>query len=332
MRNNGALLLIIAMMIPALMVSGCATEEKLPETLYGRDVFEPLDFSMARYDLTINDSGDVSHRPFIVTSAIEDEDGDRLTSVEIMGESSTKADVWIGRQREKTLKVIMTDIRRTLMRTGEVSLSFNVTTMDRAWNTLSDEYKLVGTMDVKTPAGDFKGCSVYGASKTMTYGGEQSQVNVFYVMHPSVPVPVKYEVNGASSSETYELQSYYGRKDKDSSPERAIQSYFEYLDAGEFDRAADMLVKKDGGQYKPLDVESRGQMRENMGNSYGKNGEKVSMQYVLVEKVSPELSTGADIIEAHWVSVQYSSEPIKVYNIDGNFNMIRIKGKWYLIA
>ncbi|WP_230739771.1 hypothetical protein [Methanooceanicella nereidis] len=327
------IILTVIVLAAILSVSGCAGEKKLGEVLYGKDVFEPSGFSMARYTLTVNESGDITQKPLMVLTGMHETDGDRLSTIELIENGSSRTDIWLNKPRTMTNKMVISDVRKNLMKIDEISVPFNLTVMDTAWNTLEAEYRFIQNVDVTTPAGSFKDCSMYGASKTMRYGDKEYTVNVFYIMHPSCPVPVKYEVDSAQGSEVYELQSVYGPDDINSSPERAVQSYFDDLDAGDFKKAADLVVMSDsGGKYVPLDKAGRDQLSMNMANTYGEKGEKMHVQYVYVDEVTMSDISGTTIATVHWSSSQYERYPIKVYNIEGYFKLALLDDRWYIIA
>ena len=325
-------LIFLSIMVMAAAVSGCAGNDKPAigeEKIMGKHIFDPSKFSMAKYEISYNYSGNMTHRPFLVFGHAGENDGDRLTSVEIISDGSSRSDAWLSKSRDRTNKVIVTDARKDLMNRGEISPGFNFTVMDSAWNALETEYKLLGRNDIEVGAGQYDDCYVYGAVKTLTYGGAETSVNVLYYLHPSCAVPVKYVVMGPEMSNTYELQSVYGPEDRDSAPERTVQTYFELLDAGDFESAGKFLVKEESrGNFKPISADDQQLLKDNMGRTYGASGEKMTVQFVFTDSMTPIAFNGQEYAQVHWFSTQYETNPVKVYNIEGTFDLAKVGGNW----
>lgn len=330
MKRDFIYIAVITGLMAMVLVSGCIGEKQSGSILYGKDVFDPQKFSMARYDLSVNEGDNVTHMPFIIIASTGEADGDRLTSIEISSDGPARTDAWISSGRDKTNKVVTYEVQERRIWARDVTPGFNFTTADHAWNSLETQYSLAGSANVSTPAGQYNGCSIYKASKSLGYGTDVMDIEVLYYMHPSSPVPVKYEVNSPLSSVTYTLQSVYGPEDRDSSPERTIETYFECLDKGDFNGAADMLVTEKDSIFTPLSWQDRQRFIANMSQSYGNSAERPLTVYsVYTDSVT--YPSEEDRAQAHWVSLQYRYDPLEVYSIDYTSNMAKVKGNWRII-
>jgi len=84
----------------------------------------------------------------------------------------------------------------------------------------------------------------------------------------------------------------------------------------------------------PMDPEEIAGLTSNMTNTYGTNGEKTGIQYVMTDSVSPIDDIGGfNAIIANWHSVQYDrSSGGQVYSINGTFNMVDDGGEWKIVV
>jgi hypothetical protein len=317
----------------ALIVSGCAGPRTYGSTLSGRDIFDPGTFSMARYSVVVNESGNVTNEGLIVTSYPYEKEGDRLTSVALTGDGSVRADAWLLRGR--TDRVMMSAIDGPAVQVSGGSPTFNMTVFDRAWNSLDSAYTLVGRANVTNHAGQFDEAYVYAADRMMVFGSESTSFQALYFMHPSCPVPVMYMVNYPGGSAVYELESVYGPKDKDSTPERALQTMFDLLDRGDYDAAAWYWVEydPDAGRFRPLDRQTYGEFLADISPVYGEAGEAMGVQYVLARSVAPAtVAGGHDAAIVEYVSPHYDPALLNAYGMAGNFSMVKVNGGWRFIA
>jgi hypothetical protein len=325
---------VAAIIAAALVVSGCTGANRAGnDMMNGADVFNPKSFSMATYVVAHNDSGTLSMSDLIVTAFPGEESGDRLTSVNIAGNYSTRADVWLAMDGSKTEKVLMSDANLTDAMVSGGSPMINITVVDTAWNTLDSSYSLIGRANVSVPAGDFTGCYVYSANKTLSYESKPVTIQVYYFMHPSVSVPVMYAVYRAEGPVMYELTTFYGSSDHDSSPERVIQTYFDYIDQGRYDAASRYIVSYDetSGKFKPLDRDTYDEFATSMEKTY--TNESMHLQYVYTASVKPMNDyKGYTVATADFSSLHYSTATLTAYPIGGSFNFVNLGGQWRIIA
>jgi hypothetical protein len=322
-------ILILIALTAIVSMAGCAAPaQEHKDTLTGKDVFNPSTFSMATY-IT---EGNQSTGQLKLLSYTGEEDGDRLASVEVADGVSRRMDVWLDRARDSVNKATMTVIDQSGMQVVEMPEAFNMTTMDRTWNTPGATYAYYGNDTAIVPAGKYANCSVYYGEKHIQFEGGSLNLTVVYYMHPSSPVPVLYMVKSTDGIITYALQSVYGPDDIDSSPERAAQSYFDRIGTGDYAKAARLLVKAEGSSLKPMDRASIAEMEKNMEQTYGEAGEKMGIQYVITDAPrSTGTIGGHEAVTMHWSSIHYSRTPGQVYSIDGSFNMVN-DGGWKIIV
>lgn len=334
MKRTILSLILLAAIIIAASVMGCtAPEQKTKDTLYGKEIFDPAKFSMAQY--AIGESASTGAIALMtVLSSPHEAGGDRLSSIEISGNKSTRLDVWLDKKHDRINDIQVTAITGRSMQKAHPTLTYNMTVLDRSWNSLESQYVFNGYDNVTTPAGTFENCSVYYGIKSIDSGGQVTNLSVYYYMHQSSPVPVMYVIESPNDSIIYLLTGVYGPNDIDSSPERTAQSYFDRLGTGDYLQASRLLVTYDSSGIHGLDRQSVLQLSDNMGQTYGKTGNKTTIQYVYVDSVTKpiEQTPGYDTVLAHWTSVQYDTNEGLVYSIDGNFKMINDKGKWRIVV
>lgn len=330
-RKDITFVLTLIAVAAILSMAGCtapATRDKT--TLSGKDIFDPSKFSMATYLMATSDNQ--STGLFTVLAYPGEEDGDRLSSVLVSGNTSSRMDVWLNRSNEGINNATMTLVDGSGMQTVAMPKALNMTTMDDTWNSPGSTYAYYGTDSVTVPAGTYENCTIYYGTKHIQYMELSLDVEVMYYMHESSPVPVFYMVKTEDGSVVYALRSVYGPGDIDSTPERAVQSYFDRIGSGEYTRAARLLVKADGTSLKPMDSASIAGMAKNMSATYGTAGEKMAVQYVLIDNmISAGTIGGHDAITVHWSSIHYSRTPGEVYYIEGMFNMADDSG-WKIIV
>lgn len=338
MERKGKIVVYLTLLVAvaaAVTVAGCTGSKTESSTLSGKDIFDPAKFSLAKYDVTLNVTGNVSHRQFLVLTSQNEKDGDRITSEEIDGSSSVRTDVWINRERTVTPNVVITAINSTnIMVTGGYP-PFNMTTADKAWNPLEATYTLTGKASVETPAGKYENCSVYQTDRQLGYGDTFVTTRVTYYIHPSEPVPVRYVIEMPSAAYEYDLAGAYGPNDRDSTPERVIQAFFSSLEQGDTDSAASYVVTYDGAEakYKPLAGSSYQDFLQGAGVTYGNSTGAMHVQYVLTAGTTPaERTGGKEVVTARWSSVQYQYEPLYAYDLEGSFNVVNIGGHWKLVG
>jgi hypothetical protein len=330
-------LLAAALVITAVAVAiaGCSGGSKDSSMLSGADIFDPHRFSMATYDVTLTRGDNVSHQGFIVMANTSGKEGDVLTSISFHDNVSARADTLISRNGKKTLNVLISDINESSLQFSGGSPLFNMTLLDQAWNSLDENYKLWGTANVTVPAGTFADCSVYGGSKSVVFGGESSQVQVFYYMHPSSAVPVMYEVNGTAGLYVYRLKHVYELGDIAGTPERVVQSFFDDLDNGRLDEAFKCLTTYDqnSGRYKAPDDSTYREFLANMNRTYRTGDESYRVQFVNVSPSQPVTSQLGDNIRlVPWDSIHYQVGTLSVYRLSGSFYVAEIGGQWRIIV
>lgn len=326
---------VVAIIAMAAALSGCTGTKGDQTSISGKDLFDPAKFSMARYNVTAESGGIVSHSDMIITTAMQDISGDRLTTVEFTENFSLRTDVWINRDRTLSTSVRITDINTSNLQISGGEPTFNMTVADRSWNTLETEYGFVGLRDILTGAGSFTNCTVYENTKKLYYGQSVREIKVDYYIHPSSPVPVKYIVSSPDASYTYELQSVYRQGDHDSTPERVIQSYFESLDSRDFDTASKYLVKYDDSseRFLPINKETYSSFYTNMNETYGDGGDNMKVLYVYTREARPGMPVnGQDVVSVKWASVHYQNKELYAYYLDGHFNVTKTGSNWRIIA
>lgn len=323
--------LVLIVLAAIVSMAGCtapATDHKT--TLSGKDVFDPTKFSMATYAIVT--SGNQSTGLLTLLAYPGEKDGDRLVSVAVAGNVSSRMDTWLNRSHEGVNNATMTLIDDGGMQTVAMPKAFNMTTMDQTWNTPGSEYAYYGSDSATVPAGEYNNCSVYYGTKNIQYMGSTLNLEIIYYMHPSSPVPVFYLVKSPDGVVAYALRSVYGPDDVDSTPERTVQSYFDRISSGEYTRAARLLVTADGSMLKPLDRTTIVGMEENMSRTYGTAGETMAVQYVITDTPrSTGTIGGHNAVAVHWGSIHYTRSPGEVYYIDGTFNMVD-DGGWKIIV
>jgi hypothetical protein len=331
MKKAITYLIILIALTATLSIAGCAApNSKDNTTLVGKDVFDPSKFSMATYLMATSDNQ--STGLFTVLAYPGEEDGDRLSSVIVSGNVSSRMDVWLNRSHEGVNNATMTLVDSGDMQTVAMPKALDMTTMDDTWNSPGSTYTYYGTDSVTVPAGTYENCTIYYGTKHIQYMGASLDVEVMYYMHESSPVPIFYMVKTQDGSVAYALRSVYGPGDIDSTPERTVQSYFDRIGSGEYTRAARLLVKAEGSNLKPLDSASIAGMGKNMSLTYGTAGEKMAVQYVLIDSMrSAGIIGDRDAIIVHWSSIHYSRSPGEVYYIEGTFNMAD-DGGWKIIV
>ena len=334
-RNLRILAAFVFIVVIAAAVAGCSGTAGDGNTLSGRDIFDPQRFSMAVYNVSTDDGGSVSWHDFRLITHPGEPEGDRLTSVSSEDNVSTRADAMISADRRKTVSVLITGINGTAVQINGGQLSFNLTTLDDAWNSLDDAYAQAGTANVSTPAGKFDGCTVYAGNKTLYFGGASSDIRILYYMHPSSPVPVLYTVESPAGLSTYTLQSVYLPGDKDSTPERLIQAFFDDLDNGRPESAFDCLVTYDAvhGRFVPPDDATYRLFLENMNRTYGLGDESYRVQYVDTGAPGPGVTQAGHATPlVPWSSVHYLVGNLYAYRLSGSFYMVDLDGHWKIIV
>jgi hypothetical protein len=145
--------LILITLAVVVSMAGCtapATDHKT--TLVGKDVFDPSKFSMATYTLA---AGGIENIGLLTVLGYPGEkDGDRLSSVSVAGNVSSRMDVWLDRKHEEVNNATMTIIDDGGMQTMALPKALNMTTMDQTWNTPGSTYAYYGTDSVTVPAGE----------------------------------------------------------------------------------------------------------------------------------------------------------------------------------
>lgn len=336
MKNKNLILtiLIIAAIAAIVSISGCtAPAQETKNTISGKDLFDPLKFSMATYVQASNFDNNTTQ--FIILTYPREADGNRLSSIMISGKDSMRGDVWINKSGDHTNKVVVTDISSQSINSQTLHLPYNLTEIDQAWNTIETQYTLVGNDTVMVPAGIFDNCSVYATKKTLLSGDTPVNVTIYYYLHPSVPVPVSYVVVYPSSeSIVYGLQSVYGPNDVDSTPERVVQSYMDLLNESQYTQAAQLLVKADkDGSIHHLGRQDVLTLNNNMAQTYGEKGGKMIVQYVSVDSVQKIKDIdGHTAASAHWTSVQYMPSSGIALLIDKTSTVVDVNGHWKIVA
>ncbi|HEY3422400.1 MAG TPA: hypothetical protein VGK13_04515 [Methanocellaceae archaeon] len=335
MKNDHIILtiLIIAAIAAVVSISGCtAPAQETKNTISGKDIFDPAKFSMATYLEASNIDNNTTQ--FIVLAYPKEAGGNRLSSIVLSGEGSMRGDIWINKSGDHTNKIIVTDITQQAIHSQTLTLPYNLTMIDQAWNTIETEYVQVGFDNVQVPAGQFDNCTVYGTKKTIMSGGTPIDITVFYYLHPSVPVPVSYVVTYPSGSVIYGLESVYGPNDVDSTPERVIQSYLDLLNESQYTQAAQLLVKVDGdGNIHHLSRQDVLKLNDNMVQTYGEKGGKMIVQYVSVDTVQKTDDVdGHTAASAHWTSVQYLPSSGMALLIDKTSTVVDVDGHWKIVA
>ncbi len=331
-KDKIVMIILFAALVAITLTAGCTAPAQNKDTLYGKDIFNPSQFSMATYMAGIAGNQN-SSMELMVLSSLDETDGDRLTTIAIGGDNSSRMDVWLNRSREGINKALITAISSNSIQSASPSASFNVTSMDQTWNTPGSVYKLTGHDSVTVPAGTFDNCSVYTSVKSIQYQNQSVNLSVSYYMHPSSPVPVLYAVQMSGDTLVYALNSFYLPGDDSSTPERTIQSYFDRLGTGDYYTAAHLLTTTDGKQLKDLNSTAVNSLASNMTGTYGKTGEKMAVQYVMTDTVQPVAQVaGHDAVVANWHSIHYDRASGQVYSIEGTFNMVNDGGDWKIIV
>jgi hypothetical protein len=329
------LIALVTIAVATVMIAGCTGPSQSGSQLSGGDIFDPQRFSMAVYNVTMDDGVNVTWQDLLVITHAGEPEGDRLTSVSFQKKGSTRADSMISADGRKTVSVLITSINDTDVQINGGQLAFNMTVLDDAWNSLDDVYGLTGTANVTTPAGQFDGCNVYDARKTLYFGNVPSDILISYYMHPSSPVPVMYTVQGPSGKYTYTLQSVYLPGDRDSTPERVIQAFFDDLDNDRPDSAFDYLVTYDAvnGKFVSPDDATYRQYIENMNRTYGLGDESFRVQYVHTGALMPGVTqAGYNTPVVPWTSVHYQVGILYAYHLEGSFYMVDLDGHWRIIV
>lgn len=311
-------------------LAGCtAPAGEAGTTLSGKDVFDPDAFSMATYAVL---AGENETGLLTVLAYPGEKDGDRLSSVIVTANASSRMDAWLDRSHRGINNATMTLVDGEGLQTVTMPEALNMTTIDEAWNTPGSTYAYQGKDSVTVPAGSYDNCSIYYGKKRIQYLDSYLDIEVLYYMHPDSPVPVFYMVRSSDGVVAYALRSAYGPDDVDSTPERAVQCYFDRIGSGEFTKAARLLVTQSGSTLQSLDRASVAGMAENMSRTYGTAGEKMAVQYVVVDAVTPaDPAGGHERADVHWTSVHVSRAPGQVYYIDGTFGMVD-DGGWKIIV
>ncbi len=335
MKNNNIILmiLIIAAIAAMIFISGCtAPAQETKTTILGKDLFDPVKFSMATYLQASNIDNNTSQ--LLVLAYPKEANGNRLSSIVISGQGSMRGDVWISKSGDHTNKVIITDVTPQAINSQTLNLSYNLTVIDQAWNTIETAYVLVGHDNVTVPAGKFDNCTVYGTKKTLMSGDTPVNVTVFYYLSPSVPVPVSYAINYPSEIIVYGLESVYGPNDVDSTPERVIQSYMDLLNESQYTQAAQLLVKVDNdGNIHHLSRQDVLRLNDNMAQTYGDKGGKMIVQYVSVDSVQRADDVDGNVAaSAHWKSIQYQPSNGMALLIDKTSKVVDVNGHWKIVA
>lgn len=334
-RNTFLMAALVALVMIAVAIAGCSGTTQQGSTLSGRDIFNPQRFSMAVYNVTLDDGGSVSWHDFQVITHPGEPEGDRLTSVSFQKNGSMRADTMISADSRKTESVLITSINGTNVQINGGQLSFNMTVLDDAWNSLDDVYQMAGTGNITTPAGRFDGCDIYGGNKTLYFGNATSDIRVLYYMHPSSPVPVMYTIEGPTGLCTYTLQAVYLPGDNDSTPLRAIQTFFDDLDNGRIESAFSYLVAYDAvnGRFVSPDEVTYRQYLENMNRTYRLGDEGFRVQYVYAGAPEPGVTqAGYSTPVVPWGSVHYQVGNMYAYRLDGSFYMVDLDGHWRIIV
>lgn len=334
MSHKSLLIMTVLLAVLCAAVAGCTGTKKdgYGSALSGRDVFDPGQFGMATYVVTLSGA---DHGTFAVIAHPGEPDGDRLTSVSHDGNASKRADVAFSRDGRKTASVLISSVNGSELQYGGGSPTFNVTTVDEAWNSLDDTYTKAGTANVTTPSGTYDGCTVYRSNKTVYMGGDVWAIGVSYYMYPQVPVPVMYTVDGPAGTYAYGLKSLYNASDTGSTPERAVQSFFDDLDSGQLDDAFNRLVTYDRstGRYVPPDNSTYRQFLDNQSRTYGLGADGYRVQYVEVTAVTPFSDVNGDERAlVQWDSVHYQLSTMSAYLMRGGFYAKEIEGQWRIIV
>jgi hypothetical protein len=335
MSRNALLAAALVITAVAVAIAGCSCGSKNSGMLSGADIFDPQEFSMAIYDVTLAAGDNLSHQSFIVVSNTSGKDGDVLTSIAFRDNVSTRADTLISHDGTRTLNVLISDINDNTLQFSGGSPMFNMTVYDKAWNTLDDLYGPAGSANVTVPAGIFEGCKIYGSNKTLVFGSESAAVQVFYYMHPSSPVPVMYEVKSPTDTYTYRLKHVYLPGDVAGTPERVVQSFFDDLDNGRLDEAFKCLVTYDQnrGRFIAPDDSTYRQFLTNMSRTYQTGDESYRVQFVDVRAVVPVISLQSDnMCLVQWESIHYQVGTLSVYRMSGSFDVTEIGGQWRIIV
>jgi hypothetical protein len=324
-------ILILAALAVIVSAAGCtAPAQENKDILNGKDVFDPSKFSMAVYSIVLDGSQNAG--TFTVLSYPGEDHGNRLTSVEVSGNSSRRMDVWLNRSGEGVNRGMITVIDSSGMQMVDTTNEINMTTIDGTWNTPGSRYTYYCQDTATVPAGVYENCSVYYGIKTIRFNESTTDLTVLFYLHPSSPVPVLFMVKTPDGVAAYALNGVYGPGDVNGSPERAIQSYFDRIGSGDYLKASRLLVKTEGSSFKPMDRGSITEMENNMAQTYGRSGEKMAIQYVITDSITPMgIIGGHEAVAAHWISIQYSRTPGEIYIIDGTFDMVN-DGGWKIIV
>jgi hypothetical protein len=331
-KRSTSIILILAALAVIVITAGCTAPAQNKDILSGKDIFNPSKFSMATYMMGTTASTDLIGE-LVVVSYPGEKAGDRLASILITPSTSTRMDVWLNKTREGINKEIVTAIDNASVQVASPTAGFNMTTIDQTWNTPGSTYHLYGNESVTVPAGAYENCSVYYGVKSVVLDNETLNMSVLYYMHPSSPVPVLYVVNFEGGSLVYALGSVYMPGDIDSSPERAVQSYFDRLESGDYLKASRLILTSSGSTFKPMTKDGIDRMSSNMEQTFGKDGGLTSIQYVIVDSVQSigDLN-GYEAVTARWHSVQYTPSTGQIYSINDTFNMVNDNGGWKIIA
>ncbi len=327
---------LVAIAAIAMTIAGCSGTTGQGSTLSGGDIFDPQRFSMAVYNVTMDNGVDVSYQDLQMITHPGEPEGDRLTSVSFQKNDSTRADAMISADGLKTVSMLITTINQSNVQINGGQPAFNMTIIDDAWNSLDDVYKLAGTDNVSTPAGRYDGCNVYGSKKKLYFDNESQDIEVLYYMHPSSPVPVKYTIRGPSGLYTYTLQSVYQPGDMDSTPQRVVQAFFDDLDNGRPASAFNYLVTYDAvsGRFVSPDDATYREFLDNMNRTYGLGDESFRVQYVKAGVPGQSVTTlaGHQTPLVAWTSVHYQVGIMYAYRLNGSFYMVDLDGHWRIIV
>lgn len=334
MSRKTLLMAAVAIAMAAVMIAGCTGTSGHGKTLSGRDIFDPQKFGMAEYGVLSQD-GSASGQGFLVIAHPGETDGDRLTSVVFSDNVSTRADVVITPNGRLSKSALITDIDHGSVVISGGSPTINMTTIDGTWNTLEDTYTFIRTANVTVPAGQYDGCSVYGANKTIYYDNDTVSMQVLYYIHPSSPVPVLYTITGATGQYSYGLLSVYAKGDMDSTPGRMIQTFFDDLDNNRLDSAFKYLVTYNAasGAFQSPDAATYQLFLDNMNRTYQFGSEGFRVQYVYETSMAQAASpAGYQSYLVGWTSLHYLPATLNAYRIDGSFYMVEQDGHWRIIV
>jgi hypothetical protein len=334
MSRNALLAAAFVIAVVAVTIAGCSGTPKESAALSGADIFNPQKFSMAIYDVTPPAGSNATQEGFIVSSNTRGKDGDVLTSISFHDNVSTRTDTLISRDHARTSNVLISEINESAVQFSGGQPMINMTVLDRAWNSLDDVYGLAGSATATVPAGTFD-CKVYGSNKTLVFDSGSASVGIRYYMNASSPVPVLYEVKMPEGTYTYRLKHVYAPGDVASTPERAVQSFFDDLDNGRLDAAFGFLVTYDQNtsSFKAPDTATNQEFLVNMNRTYRTGDASYRIQFVDVQAVVPVTSLQSDTLcLIQWESVQYQVGTLSVYRLSGSFYVTKVGGQWRIIV